>query len=161
VNGLFLKAVFAFLALPGTVAFAVPLLLLTPATPRPFAIWGVPLIAAGSFFLLWCVREFYLAGRGTLAPWSPPQHLVVSGLYRVSRNPMYVAVMLILVGWAVGFRSRALTIYAIAVMIAFHLRVVFGEEPGLARRYGEGWVRYRLSVPRWVGRRWRAICSSE
>jgi protein-S-isoprenylcysteine O-methyltransferase Ste14 len=74
---------------------------------------------------------------------------------------MYVAVMLILVGWAVGFRSRALTIYAIAVMIAFHLRVVFGEEPGLARRYGEGWVRYRLSVPRWVGRRWRAICSSE
>ena len=152
-NGLFLKAVFAFLALPGMVAFAVPLLLLTPATPGPFAIWGVPLIAAGSFFLLWCVREFYLSGRGTLAPWSPPQHLVVSGLYRVSRNPMYVAVMLILVGWAVGFRSRALTIYAIAVMIAFHLRVVFGEEPWLARRYGEKWVRYRLSVPRWVGRR--------
>jgi len=153
VNGLFLKAVFAFLVLPGMVALAVPLLLLMPATPEPFAIWGVPLIAAGGVFLLWCVREFYLAGRGTLAPWSPPQHLVVSGLYRVSRNPMYVAVMLILVGWAVGFRSRALTIYAIAVMIAFHLRVVFGEEPWLARRYGEEWVHYRLSVPRWVGRR--------
>jgi protein-S-isoprenylcysteine O-methyltransferase Ste14 len=66
---------------------------------------------------------------------------------------MYVAVMLILVGWAVGFRSRGLTIYAVVVMIVFHLRVVFGEEPWLARRYGEEWVRYRARVPRWLGRR--------
>jgi protein-S-isoprenylcysteine O-methyltransferase Ste14 len=148
---LFLKAVLAFLALPGMVAFAVPLLLFKPATPGPFAIWSVPLLAVGSLLLLWCVREFYLAGKGTLAPWSPPRHLVVSGLYSVSRNPMYIAVVLILGGWAVGFHSRALMIYAIAVMLAFHLRVVVGEEPWLARRYGEEWVRYRASVPRWLG----------
>ncbi len=151
-NRLFLKAVLAFLALPGMVAFAEPLLLFKPAMPGPFAIWSVPLLAGGSILLLWCVREFYFAGKGTLAPWSPPQHLVVSGLYRVSRNPMYVAVVLILAGWAVGFLSRALTIYAVTVVLAFHLRVVFGEEPWLARRYGEEWLRYRARVPRWLGR---------
>lgn len=151
-NSLFLKAVLAFLTLPGMVAFAVPLFLFRPATPGPLAVWSVPLLAVGSALLLWCVGEFYLTGRGTLAPWSPPRHLVVSGVYRVSRNPMYVAVVLILAGWAVGFRSRALTIYAVTVMLAFHLRVVFGEEPWLARRYGEEWMRYRARVPRWLGR---------
>jgi len=150
----FLKAALAFLALPGMVAFAVPLLVLTPGGLSAFALWpGAPLLAAGSFLLLWCVRDFYVEGKGTLAPWSPPQHLVMSGLYRVSRNPMYVAVILILSGWAVGFRSRTLTVYAILVATGFHLRVVFGEEPWLARRYGEEWVRYRASVRRWLG--WR------
>jgi protein-S-isoprenylcysteine O-methyltransferase Ste14 len=148
----FLRAALAFLLLPGLVAFVVPLLIVTPASSR-FTMWsGTPLLAAGIFLLLWCVRDFYVEGKGTLAPWSPPQHLVVSGLYRVSRNPMYVAVILILSGWAVGFRSRTLTIYAVLVAIAFHLRVVFGEEPWLARRYGDQWERYRASVPRWLGR---------
>jgi protein-S-isoprenylcysteine O-methyltransferase Ste14 len=150
----FLKAALAFLALPGTVAFAVPLLVLTPDRSPVFALWpGAFLLAAGTFLLLWCVRDFYVEGKGTLAPWSPPQHLVVSGLYRVSRNPMYVAVILILSGWAAGFRSRTLTIYAVIVAIAFHLRVVFGEEPWLARRYGDQWIRYRAKVRRWLG--WR------
>ena len=100
-----------------------------------------------------CVRAFYVEGRGTLAPWSPPKHLVVSGLYRYSRNPMYVSVVLILWGWAAGFHSRALAIYVAAVMVAFHLRVVFGEEPWLARTHGEAWHRYKAAVPRWlVGR---------
>jgi protein-S-isoprenylcysteine O-methyltransferase Ste14 len=147
----FLKAAFAFLALPGTVAFAVPLLVFTP--DGPFGWKGGPLLAVGCVLLLWCVRDFYVEGKGTLAPWSPPQHLVVSGLYRVSRNPMYVAVLLILLGWAVGFRSRALTIYAAVVAIAFHIRIVSGEEPWLARRYGDEWVRYRATVRRWIGRR--------
>ena len=150
----FLKAALAFLALPGMVAFAVPLLVLAPDGPSAFALWpAAPLLVAGSFLLLWCVRDFYVEGRGTLAPWSPPQHLVVSGLYRVSRNPMYVAVILILSGWAAGFRSGTLTIYTGLVATAFHLRVVFGEEPWLARRYGEEWVRYRARVRRWLG--WR------
>jgi protein-S-isoprenylcysteine O-methyltransferase Ste14 len=64
---------------------------------------------------------------------------------------MYVAVILILCGWAAGFQSRWLAIYALAVMLAFHLRVVFGEEPWLARRYGRQWEGYRASVPRWFG----------
>jgi protein-S-isoprenylcysteine O-methyltransferase Ste14 len=149
---MFLRAVLAFLALPGIVAFAIPLLLLKPVDSPPFVTSGAVLVGVGVFLLLRCVRQFYVEGKGTLAPWSPPQHLVVSGLYRVSRNPMYIAVVLMLIGWAVGFRSRALTIYAVVVMLAFHLRVVFGEEPWLARRHGEEWVRYRARVPRWLGR---------
>ena len=102
--------------------------------------------------LLWCVRDFYVAGKGTLAPWSPPLELVTVGLYRMSRNPMYIAVILVLCGWALGFRSRPLALYALAVTIGFHLRVVFGEEPWLARRYGGRWAEYKARVPRWLGR---------
>ena len=100
--------------------------------------------------LLWCVRDFYVAGRGTLAPWAPPSRLVVVGLYRFSRNPMYIAVSLVLLGWAIAFWSVPLLIYAGIVIGAFHLRVVFGEEPWLARRHGDEWERYRARVPRWL-----------
>ena len=145
------RAVLAFLALPGTVAFAVPLLLVDH--PRRFDSPGFILLLPGIVGLFACVRAFYVEGRGTLAPWSPPKHLVVSGLYRYSRNPMYVSVVLILWGWAAGFHSRALAIYVAAVMVAFHLRVVFGEEPWLAQTHGEAWHRYKAAVPRWlVGR---------
>ena len=138
----------------GTVAFVVPWLLLEPgASGRSFDALGLVLLAPGIALLLWCVRAFYVAGRGTLAPWDPPQTLVVTGVYRWSRNPMYVAVILVLWGWALGFRSRSVAIYALVVMLAFHLRVVFGEEPWLARTHGDEWVRYKAQVPRWLGGR--------
>jgi protein-S-isoprenylcysteine O-methyltransferase Ste14 len=149
-SALFWKAVLAFLALPGVVAFGVPLLLLKPAAAS-IAWPGALAAAAGVVLLLWCVWEFYAAGKGTLAPWSPPRSLVTSGPYRWSRNPMYVAVILVLWGWAAGFQSRTLATYALAVMLAFHLRVVFGEEPWLARQHGEQWERYKRAVPRWLG----------
>jgi protein-S-isoprenylcysteine O-methyltransferase Ste14 len=152
-NSLFLRAVLAFLALPGMVAFVVPVVVLAPDGAVRFERWGLIPVVTGTGLLLWCVREFYTAGRGTLAPWTPPQTLVVTGVYRYSRNPMYVAVALVLAGWAVGFRSRPLAIYAVIVVAAFHLRVVFGEEPWLARTHGEAWVQYRSRVPRWLGPR--------
>jgi len=148
---LFFRALLAFLALPGTVEFLVPYLLLDPAD-RSFNALRLVALLPGIVGLLWCVWSFYIEGRGTLAPWSPPRHLVVCGLYRFSRNPMYVSVILILWGWAVGFRSRALALYALGVMLMFHLRVVLGEEPWLARTHGEAWHRYRAAVPRWFGR---------
>src|SRR5262245_5344587 len=80
----FLQALFAFLALPGMVAFVVPWLL------RPAGVnvhnAGIPILVIGIVLLLWCVRDFYIAGRGTLAPWAPPKRLVIIGLYRRSRN---------------------------------------------------------------------------
>jgi len=75
----------------------------------------------------------------------------VTGLYRFSRNPMYIAVGLVLFGWALGFHSWSLGIYALVVAVAFHLRVIFGEEPWLARTHGEKWMQYKRQVPRWVG----------
>jgi protein-S-isoprenylcysteine O-methyltransferase Ste14 len=148
-RNLFWRALTAFVALPGMVAFVVPWLL----RPRgaEFRLIGLPVLALGVVLLLWCVRDFYVAGRGTLAPWSPPKNLVVVGLYRWSRNPMYVAVLTILCGWAIAFGSRGLWIYAAAMAIAFHLRVVLFEEPWLARTHGESWAEYRANVPRWFG----------
>lgn len=87
------RALLAFLVLPGIVAFTVPALLLWPeiTTRAPRAIGLIPLIA-GVFLLAWCVRDFYVAGKGTLAPWDPPRNLVIVGLYRISRNPIHIAV---------------------------------------------------------------------
>jgi protein-S-isoprenylcysteine O-methyltransferase Ste14 len=149
---MFVRSLIAFLALPGVVAIAVPAAIAASALRaggRFFPVGLLPLIA-GFALLLWCVRDFHVAGLGTLAPWSPPRHLVTIGLYRYSRNPMYVAVTLMLVGWAVSFGSSTLAIYTGIVMLGFHLRVVFGEEPWLARTHGAAWDEYKSNVPRWL-----------
>lgn len=153
-TGLFVRALTAFLVLPGMVAFLVPWLLRPPG--GRIHVVGLPLLGAGSFLLLWCVRDFYVSGRGSLAPWAPPTRLVRVGLYRLSRNPMYIAVILVLGGWALMFQARALWIYLAAMAIAFHLRVVIGEEPWLERTHGEEWRAYRAEVPRWL---WPVACT--
>ncbi len=147
---MFARALVAFLVLPGVVAFAVPLIWLRAEHAQLAHPVGAVLLAIGVVGLLWCVRDFYVRGKGTLAPWAPPQHLVVVGLYRWSRNPMYVSVALILLGWAVTFASTGLLLYAVAVVVAFHLRVVLGEEPWLARTHGSRWQDYARDVPRWL-----------
>ena len=146
------RALLAFLALPGVVAIAVPAWMAAGALRAGERVYPVGLLPlfVGLLLLLWCVRDFYIAGKGTLAPWSPPRHLVTVGLYRYTRNPMYVAVAIMLVGWAVAFASSALAIYAGFVIGAFHLRVVYGEEPWLARTHGAAWDEYRARVPRWL-----------
>ncbi|MFL5613031.1 MAG: methyltransferase family protein [Gemmatimonadaceae bacterium] len=155
----FWRAAVAFLLLPGTVAFIVPALL-RPATAQLHLV-GMPILLVGAFLLLWCVRDFYVAGRGTLAPWSPPQRLVIIGLYRLSRNPMYIAVLVILCGWSTLYASRTQWLYAVIVAVAFHLRVILGEEPWLARTYGSAWDAYRARVPRWLGHRGRSTPNVE
>lgn len=146
-----LRALFAFLALPGVVAFAIPIYWLVSSSRTRFVqpLGLLPLLV-GCAGLLWCVRDFYVFGKGTLAPWSPPQRLVTAGLYRYSRNPMYVSVLLILLGWAISFGVRGLYGYAIFIAIAFHLRVVLAEEPWLARTHGAGWDDYARRVRRWL-----------
>lgn len=148
---MFTRALLAFLALPGVVAFAVPViwLLASSHTQLVQPLGLVPLVL-GSFALLWCVRDFYVWGRGTLAPWAPPARLVVVGLYRYTRNPMYIAVILILLGWSGSFGVPGLFVYTAVVTIAFHLRVVLGEEPWLARTHGAQWHEYASRVPRWL-----------
>ena len=147
------RALFAFLALPGVVAFAVPLWLgLSKSAREGRGLWypGWPSVIAGVALLLACVREFYVAGRGTLAPWDPPRQLVTSGPYRFSRNPMYIAVIAVLLGWTALFRSRTLLIYALVTALAVHLRVILVEEPWARRTFGADWESYRSHVPRWL-----------
>jgi protein-S-isoprenylcysteine O-methyltransferase Ste14 len=148
---MFARAVLAFVALPGVVAFAIPITWLVSTSHtvlvRPA---GLAPLLIGVVGLLWCVRDFYVSGRGTLAPWSPPANLVVTGLYRYSRNPMHVAVTLIIVGWALCFAVPGLFGYAVLVAVAFHVRVVLAEEPWLARTHGDEWERYSHGVRRWL-----------
>ena len=155
------RAVLAIVVMPGVVAFLLPWLIAGGRSAAPsFDLLGLIALIPGTALLLWCAAAFYLQGRGTLAPWDPPQELVVTGVYRWSRNPMYVGVVLVLWGWVLGFRSRPLAVYALAVMAAFQLRVALGEEPWLAEQHGAAWRAYREQVPRWFGirrfsRRWR------
>jgi protein-S-isoprenylcysteine O-methyltransferase Ste14 len=147
---MFLRALLAFIALPGVVAFLLPALIASSLAASPhFSFIGASVSGIGVVALLWCVRDFYVTGKGTLAPWSPPRHLVTVGLYRFTRNPMYVAVLLILGGWALLFHSFALALYAGAIAMVFHLRVVLGEEPWLAQTHDVEWQAYQQAVSRW------------
>jgi protein-S-isoprenylcysteine O-methyltransferase Ste14 len=149
---MFLRALFAFLALPGMVAFAIPVWVIRTSHLELRYPWTLAVVAGGCIGLLWCVRDFYVFGKGTLAPWSPPRHLVTSGLYRYSRNPMYVSVTLILAGWASAFYARpgALGAYALIVAVAFYVRVAMFEEPWLQQRHGAAWTEYARRVRRWL-----------
>lgn len=153
-----LRAIAAFLALPGVVAFLAPLALAWPLLRdgAPFRLLALVPLVGGIALLLWCTRLFLHVGEGTLAPWNPPRGLVTSGPYRHSRNPMYIAVALILVGWAFGFASTVLWVYALVVMVAFHLRVRLREERWLSETHYSEWPRYAASTPRWLFRSWRA-----
>jgi len=146
-----LNSLLAFLVLPGMLIFAVPLIFLWLTGGLQLAQpWGLVLVALGLTGILWCIWDFYVAGKGTLAPWSPPEKLVRVGLYRFSRNPMYVCGVLILLGWAVSFCSWVLLIYALLIVLGFSLRVVRYEEPTLVRQFGEEWEDYASRVPRWL-----------
>ncbi len=147
------RAVVAFLVLPGMGAGLVPALIFAfdPWRTNGFPI-GYLAIGIGIIFLLWCVRDFYISGKGTLAPWSPPQRLVIVGLYRLVRNPMYVSCLAILVGWCLISGSIVLFIYTVLFAMLFHWRVTRREEPLLAKEFGSDWVAYSQAVGRWLPR---------
>jgi protein-S-isoprenylcysteine O-methyltransferase Ste14 len=149
-----LRAITAFVALPGIVAFALPIWIgISAHHPVRYLLLAATVLALGTLLLLACVREFYVSGRGTLAPWSPPRHLVTSGPYRWSRNPMYIGVVTILGGWWLLWDSGTLLSYALVVGCVFYVRVLVVEEPWAARHFGAAWQAYRATVPRWIGTR--------
>src|SRR5262245_49721890 len=106
---LLLKSIFFTFLFPGTVTILVPYLILREGASGGqlgiFRYLGLPLIVIGACGLVWCIWQFFAEGRGTLAPVDPPKHLVVHGLYRYVRNPMYVSVMTILLGETIFFSS--------------------------------------------------------
>ena len=146
-----LRATLAFLALPTIVAGVVPALVVGgTSTTRQMIVPATALLTIGCALLLWCVRDFFVSGRGTLAPWDPPRNLVVVGLYRYIRNPMYVAVLTIIAGWALLYTSPSLAIYAVLLALGFHLRVRWYEEPWLNRQFGAEWEAYARRTGRWL-----------
>lgn len=114
---------------------------------------GVPLVA-GSYIALRCAFEFAWRGRGTPAPFDAPRRLVVEGMYRYVRNPMYWGAILVLVGqWALFGVGWATVEYIAIFAVAVHLFVIFYEEPTLRRKFGEEYEEYCRNVPRWAPRR--------
>jgi protein-S-isoprenylcysteine O-methyltransferase Ste14 len=113
---------------------------------------AAPLFLLGGTIYFWCLWHFAVSGRGTPAPIDPPKELVVRGLYRRVRNPMYLGVLTVVVGWAVYYRSARVIEYALALAVLFHVFVVLVEEPLLRRRFGAAYEQYTRAVGRWLPR---------
>jgi protein-S-isoprenylcysteine O-methyltransferase Ste14 len=147
-----------FLAVaPGVVAGVVPWWLTgwrsAGAVPLPARAAGVVLVAAGVGVLLHAFARFVAEGLGTPAPVAPTRRLVVGGLYRYVRNPMYLAVAATIAGQAAILGRPVLLLYALAFGAAVAAFVRFYEEPTLARQFGADYDAYRRAVPAWWPRR--------
>jgi len=146
-------AVFSVLA-PGTVGLFFPYSLRNSAKDRivfPLVqhFVGGLLLFVGASIYLWCAWDFAVKGLGTPAPIDAPKNLVVQGLYRYTRNPMYVGVAAMIVGQSICRGSIAIALYLFVVVTLFNLFVLFYEEPTLRRQFGEQYNTYCRVVPRW------------
>ena len=151
------SAIFAIIA-PGTVAGIVPRWISRWKIQAPFLhfygfrVIGIILILASLPVLLDSFARFALQGLGTPAPVFPTRHLLVTGLYRYVRNPMYVAVVGLIAGQALLLGNRALLSYAIIVWMAFQIFVLLYEEPVLRKTYAAECEEFCRNVPRWIPR---------
>jgi protein-S-isoprenylcysteine O-methyltransferase Ste14 len=140
------------LVAPGVMAGLIPYLLTgwdSTDPPLPLTVLGAILIVAGVAVLLNAFARFVLEGGGTPAPVAPTERLVVGGLYRYVRNPMYVAVTTTIVGQALLLGRPGLLVYAGLFWLTVAAFVHGYEEPTLSERYGEQYAEYRRAVPAW------------
>ena len=146
-----LRALTAFLMVPVIVTGVVPYILATHDSYKAEgSSFGFLILGFGLAILLCCVRDFYVSGKGTLAPWDPPKKLVTVGLYQYTRNPMYVGVIFILLGWVVITASPIVFGFTLCLSLAFHLWVKIHEEPWAEKNFTSEWVTYKNNVPRWL-----------
>ncbi len=156
------RAIISFLILPGVFGFLIPISFACFTGSHDIQWAGVPVVLLGVVLLLWCVRDFYVSGKGTLAPWDPPRKIVMVGLYRYIRNPMYAGVLILVLGWGILFQSVALWLYTGILFPAFNISIRLYEEPWLHENFGEEWQSYRSKVPRWLPhllKRNKRVCS--
>jgi len=149
----------AVLALPFNALVTIPALILWRTgglqVPSIFALSadvGIASMALGLSLMTATIGLFVRVGRGTLAPWSPTERLVVQGPYRWVRNPMISGVLFVLLGEALVFRSPGLFAWWGFFFLGNAIYMPFAEEPGLEARFGEAYLRYKREVPRWLPR---------
>jgi protein-S-isoprenylcysteine O-methyltransferase Ste14 len=152
-----LKTMLFTLIVPGTVTVLIPRWLLASFPPWPlplgiFSFAGLLLLLLGAAIYLWCAWDFTFSGKGTPAAFDPPKELVVKGLYRYVRNPMYLGILAVLLGEACWFAAGRLLVYALIVAVSFHLFVTLYEEPHLRKKFGATYRNYCAAVPRWFPR---------
>jgi protein-S-isoprenylcysteine O-methyltransferase Ste14 len=146
----------AILLLPGMVTLVVPALVVRATGFAPLSwprtVAALVLVGIGLSLMVRTIRLFATVGQGTLAPWDPTAHLVVRDVYRHVRNPMISGVLFILLGEATFFDSRPLLVWFGLFFLANAIYFPLVEEPGLVRRFGAEYERYRANVPRWIPR---------
>ena len=150
-----LRSLLWTILLPGAIAGYVPwrffgLGRIEVNLSSPAHLAGIVCISVGVVLLAACILEFARSGRGTLSPVDPPRRLVVRGLYRYVRNPMYLSVTTIILGESVLAWSRALGVYWAIWFLAVNLFVIGFEEPTLRRRFSSDYDAYTRQVRRWI-----------
>ncbi|HMJ00010.1 MAG TPA: isoprenylcysteine carboxylmethyltransferase family protein [Gaiellaceae bacterium] len=144
---------FVFLGGPTLVAGLVPWLVTrwhADEQPPALRILGGVLLVLGAALILETTARFALQGRGTPAPWAPPERFVARGSYRFMRNPMYVGVLALIAGQGLLLGREILFAWAALAWLLFHAFVVYEEEPGLRRRFGAEYEDYCARVARWL-----------
>jgi protein-S-isoprenylcysteine O-methyltransferase Ste14 len=155
----------AILLLPGMVLLVIPGTILcrggfdtlglwrsVPSSKVILPIIGIICVGVGLVLMVATIRLFGTVGRGTLAPWDPPQHLVVRGVYRHVRNPMISGVLFVLLGESVLTASMPLFRWFLIFAVINAIYIPLLEEPMLVNRFGEDYQVYKRNVPRWVPR---------
>ena len=158
---LFIRNAIFTILVPGTVAGYIPYRIIADRYESFAVAWGplqllaIPLLACGAAIYFWCLWDFAITGRGTPNIVDAPRRLVVKGLYRHVRNPMYVGVTTAILGWAALYESPAMARYALLMFVIFNAVIFLIEEPVLRSRFGEAYESYCQSVGRWIpGRRY-------
>jgi protein-S-isoprenylcysteine O-methyltransferase Ste14 len=161
---LWIRGLFFTVLVPGTVAGYVPYLLMRNRLPdintRLFHWVGLVIICTGIFIYLWTATSFLLKGKGTPAIWlmkaisfivgNEPVKMVSSGLYKYSRNPMYLGVAATVIGEGIFFQFSIILWYSLVVFILFNLVIIFVEEPHLEEKFGEEYKLYKKKTRRWL-----------
>lgn len=149
---LYVKAAAVTLVVPGGVGGLVPFLLVRGRGPADGAMMAlaVCLMAIGAAIYARCVWDFAAFGKGTPLPIDAPKRLVIRGLYRYSRNPMYAGLIAMVAGWAILFGSILLVGYGVFLFAFFSVFIHFHEEPHLSREFGEEYEAYKAKVGRWL-----------
>jgi protein-S-isoprenylcysteine O-methyltransferase Ste14 len=151
-----LKTFLFMLFIPGLLLVAFPIWLMT-TQPVLFSFglfrWlALPCWAAGAAMTIWCAWAFTVRGHGTPSPTDPPRELVVSGLYRYVRNPIYLGVVVFLLGYVLWHPSPSILWMPVIVAVSAHLFVTLYEEPHLRKTFGADYEQYCRLVPRWIPR---------
>jgi protein-S-isoprenylcysteine O-methyltransferase Ste14 len=153
-----IKTLIFTLVMPGTIGVYLPQSMKGGGVELPLAARGagLALFACGAAIYFWCAWDFVSKGLGTPLPIDAPRVLVVKGLYRFTRNPMYVGVLSVILGQALYYGSLRVARYGCVVLACFYLFVLLYEEPTLRRLFGEQYEDYCREVPRWFLPRLRA-----
>ncbi len=157
------RMVKAVLILPGSAVVVIPGVIYWAATgtdfaglvspPGQFQFWaGLGIFGLGICFGFWTASLFVTIGKGTPAPWDPPERLVVRGPYRHVRNPMITSVLFMLLGEALVLQSWPIGWWGLFFFAANSIYFPLSEEKGLERRFGGDYLAYKANVPRWLPR---------